>query len=72
MLVNAVMSGTDGFTLASWINNNRDLAGSVILMISGVDRQEMAQRCEQVKAIYVEKPGVAGRSAGRPCQGHWR
>ena len=56
VLVNAVMSGTDGFTLASWINNNRDLAGSVILMISGVDRQEMAQRCEQVKAIYVEKP----------------
>jgi hypothetical protein len=57
------MSGTDGFILASWINNNRDLPKAVILDF-GTDRQEMADAASRSRPSTWRSPSqaTAGRS----------
>lgn len=55
VLADAVMSGTDGFTLAGWIKGLPELAGAVVLMLSPADRQNHPDRCAAAVA-WVEKP----------------
>jgi PAS domain S-box-containing protein len=79
-LVDALMSGVDGFTLVEQIQAaDPPLAETVILMISAADRQTFRYRCEALKiSAYLEKPisqtslgsalanvmGAAGHEAG--------
>ncbi len=56
VLASAMLPGIDGFTLAGWVKNDPKLAGSVILMISPVDRQAMAERSAELDAVYLDKP----------------
>jgi len=57
VLVDALMPGTDGFTLAQYIKEHQQLADATILMLSSADRQTFADRCAEVKIdAYLEKP----------------
>jgi signal transduction histidine kinase/DNA-binding response OmpR family regulator len=56
ILVDALMPGIDGFTFAEWLRSNAHLAGPVILMLSAMDRYKQPQCCQDVGALYLEKP----------------
>ncbi len=57
VLLDAMMPGVDGFTLAGQIKANPDLAGAVLLMLSSAGRSEDAARCRQLGiALYLTKP----------------
>jgi CheY-like chemotaxis protein len=57
VILDALMSGMDGFTLSHKIGADPRLACSVICMLSSLDRQAFADRCgpEQF-AAYLQKP----------------
>jgi PAS domain S-box-containing protein len=57
VLLDAMMPGVDGFTLAGQIKDSADLAGAVLLMLSSAGRSEDAERCRQLGiALYLTKP----------------
>ncbi|NUQ65124.1 MAG: response regulator [Pirellulales bacterium] len=56
VLASAMLPGIDGFALAGWVKNDPKLSGAVILMLSPVERQSAARRCEELGAKCVEKP----------------
>jgi PAS domain S-box-containing protein len=57
VLLDAMMPGVDGFTLADQIKQSPDLAGAVLLMLSSAGRAEDAARCESLGiALYMTKP----------------
>jgi CheY-like chemotaxis protein/HPt (histidine-containing phosphotransfer) domain-containing protein len=57
VLLDAMMPGVDGFTLAEQIKASPDLAGAVLLMLSSAGRSEDAARCRQLGiALYLTKP----------------
>ena len=56
ILADAMLPGIDGFTLAQWLRNNAKLAGPVILMLSAADRCKRPKCCQDVGALYLEKP----------------
>ena len=56
-LVDVIMPGTDGFTLASWIKNHPDLAEATILMVRSARQPGDTERIEAVgAAAAVTKP----------------
>jgi len=57
VVLDAMMPGVDGFTLARQIKENPDLDGAVLLMLSSAGRSEDAARCRQLGiALYLTKP----------------
>jgi two-component system sensor histidine kinase/response regulator len=57
VLLDAMMPGMDGFTLAEEIKRHPQLAGAVLLMLSSAARPEDADRCRQLGiASYLTKP----------------
>jgi PAS domain S-box-containing protein len=57
VLLDAMMPGVDGFTLAGQIKQSPELAGAVLLMLSSAGRPEDAARCRRLGiAIYLTKP----------------
>jgi PAS domain S-box-containing protein len=57
VLLDAMMPGVDGFTLAEQIKEHPDLAGAVLLMLSSAGRPEDAARCRRIGvATYLTKP----------------
>jgi CheY-like chemotaxis protein/HPt (histidine-containing phosphotransfer) domain-containing protein len=57
VLLDAMMPGTDGFTLAERIAQRPELAGSVMMMLSSAARGEDAARCRKLGiATYLTKP----------------
>ncbi len=55
-VVDAAFSQNDGFTLASWLNDNPGLVGSTILLFSPCDRITHFRRCQELGIRYLEKP----------------
>jgi signal transduction histidine kinase/CheY-like chemotaxis protein len=56
LLVDAMIPGIDGVTLAGWLKGKSDLVGAMILMASVADRPALAERLAGVSAMFVEKP----------------
>ncbi len=57
VLLDAMMPGMDGFTLAERIGQNSELMGSTLMMLSSANRREDAARCRQLGvATYLTKP----------------
>ncbi|MFO0843587.1 MAG: response regulator [Gemmataceae bacterium] len=57
VLLDHMMPGMDGLTLAERIQHNPSLAGSVLMMLSSADRREVAARCrERGVNTYLTKP----------------
>jgi two-component system, sensor histidine kinase and response regulator len=57
VLLDAMMPGMDGFTLAERINADPTLGGKVLLMLTSVDRQRCAERLRTVTiAACLQKP----------------
>jgi CheY-like chemotaxis protein len=57
VLLDAMMPGVDGFTLAEQIKAHPDLAGAVLLMLSSAARPEDSARCRRLGiALYLTKP----------------
>ncbi len=57
LLVDAMMPDMDGFMLAQRIQDEPDLAGPTIMMLTSADCQGDAQRCQQLGlAAYLIKP----------------
>jgi signal transduction histidine kinase/DNA-binding response OmpR family regulator len=57
LLLDALMPGMDGFTLAELVLGEPDLAGPAILMLSSADHQADAERCRRLGvAAYLVKP----------------
>jgi CheY-like chemotaxis protein/nitrogen-specific signal transduction histidine kinase len=57
VILDALMPGMDGFTLASWIKGDRQLAGATVLMMSSAERHVYAKRLDDLHvAAYFEKP----------------
>jgi two-component system sensor histidine kinase/response regulator len=57
VLLDAMMPEMDGFLLAETIKNDRDLAGSIIMMLSSADQPSDAARCRTLGvANYLTKP----------------
>jgi two-component system, sensor histidine kinase and response regulator len=57
VLLDALMPGMDGFTVAERIKSDNKLAGATVLMLSSADRQVFAQRCAGLNlAAFLEKP----------------
>jgi CheY-like chemotaxis protein len=79
VLLDAMMPGMDGFTLAEEIQRHPDLAGAAVMMLTSADRQGDAARCRGLGlAGYLTKPFkpselldaiVAAVGAGRPPAG---
>lgn len=78
VLLDAVMPGVNGFTLAEWLRDDRRLVGDAILMLSATDRQNYPGLTRPPCGLILEKPisrstlfetlaralGVAGTTAG--------
>jgi two-component system, sensor histidine kinase and response regulator len=56
VLVDALMPGVDGFELAERIQQDPELATSVVLMMSSADKQEHSHRCASLDVTFLEKP----------------
>jgi CheY-like chemotaxis protein/HPt (histidine-containing phosphotransfer) domain-containing protein len=57
VILDAQMPGMDGFTLASWIKGDPQLAGATVLMMSSADRHIYSKRLDDLRvAAYFEKP----------------
>jgi PAS domain S-box-containing protein len=57
VLLDAMLPGVDGFTLAGRIKQRPELAGTVLLMLSSVALPEDSARCRQLGiATYLTKP----------------
>jgi two-component system, sensor histidine kinase and response regulator len=57
VILDALMPGMDGFTLASWIKGDPQLVGATILMLSSADRHVYSKRLDELNvAAYFEKP----------------
>jgi PAS domain S-box-containing protein len=57
VLLDAMMPGVDGFTLAEQIKEHPDLAGAVLLMLSSAGRPDDAARCRRIGVTtYLTKP----------------
>ncbi|MGN6546999.1 MAG: response regulator [Aureliella sp.] len=57
VILDALMSGMDGFTLAEKIGSDPRLACSIICMLSSLDRQAFADRCSPGQfAAFLQKP----------------
>jgi PAS domain S-box-containing protein len=57
VLLDAMMPGVDGFTLAAEIKGHPELAAAVLMMLSSAARSEDAARCRQLGiATYLTKP----------------
>jgi PAS domain S-box-containing protein len=56
VLADAAMPGIDGYTLAGWLQQDRRLAGAIILMVSAGDRQIQPDRCARLDATALDKP----------------
>jgi PAS domain S-box-containing protein len=57
VLLDVMMPGVDGFTLAEQIQRHPELTGSVLLMLSSAARAEDSARCRQLGiATYLTKP----------------
>lgn len=57
VLLDAMMPGMDGFTLAERIKQDTELTGSTLMMLSSANRREDAARCQELGvATYLIKP----------------
>ena len=57
VLLDSMMPGMDGLTLAAEIQAQADLAGATILMLTSADSQEDARRCRELGlSAYLIKP----------------
>jgi CheY-like chemotaxis protein/HPt (histidine-containing phosphotransfer) domain-containing protein len=57
VLLDAMMPGMDGFTVAELMAREPDLAGPVVMMLTSADRTEDAGRCRELGlAAYLVKP----------------
>ncbi len=57
VLLDAMMPGTDGFSLAAKIKATPNLANSVIMMLSSADQVADAARCRELGiSVYLTKP----------------
>ncbi len=56
VLADALLPGTDGFTLARAIQAEPPLTTAVILMMSESERRKFAERCAELGAFCLEKP----------------
>lgn len=57
ILLDAMMPGMDGFTVAEQVAREPDLAGASIMMLTSADRQGDAARCRKIGlAAYLVKP----------------
>jgi PAS domain S-box-containing protein len=57
VIVDAVMPGINDATLADWLDDERPLAGSLILLVSAADRQAHFKGRKGVLSVtYLEKP----------------
>lgn len=56
-ILDALMPGTDGFTLVERIKSTPEISGATVMMISSAHRQTFRERCERLDiAAYLEKP----------------
>ena len=57
VLLDAMMPGMDGFTVARRIRQNPSLGGATIMMLSSADRPGDAEQCRALGvAAYLQKP----------------
>jgi two-component system, sensor histidine kinase and response regulator len=57
VLLDTMMPEMDGFTLAERINENPDLVGATVMMLSSADRHADLSRCRELGvAAYLSKP----------------
>jgi PAS domain S-box-containing protein len=57
IILDVQMPGMDGFTLAEKIRNDRELAGSTIMMLSSIGQRNEISRCQDLGiASYLTKP----------------
>ncbi|WP_254053760.1 PAS domain S-box protein [Singulisphaera sp. GP187] len=57
VLLDALMPGMDGFSLAERIKQDAELMGSTLMMLSSANRREDAARCQELGvATYLMKP----------------
>jgi signal transduction histidine kinase/DNA-binding response OmpR family regulator/HPt (histidine-containing phosphotransfer) domain-containing protein len=57
VLLDALMPGMDGFTLAGQIMQHPELAGATVMMLSSAGRAEDAARCRELGIVsYLTKP----------------
>lgn len=55
-LIDAMMPGADGFSLADWIQRHPDSVGAPVLLISLADRQTHLAKCRELDAVWTDKP----------------
>ena len=56
IVADAIMPGINGFTLAGWLQREKRLGISTILLVSAVDRQNYPDQCRDAMGVLVDKP----------------